>query len=454
MELKEPKRKRFSGKIQQSQSLPVIIESLSGITACNSLWPVYVGTFSGDSVIVNVRDEMSYLHNMGFFGKGSLSRGYPSFGETRKGIPPFIRERQWKRRKLWMDQLLSFTDLGCFDKLKDAENSNEKKSNKDSDAGKQNSHKDSAQSDNEEIQIIYTELDENITKGANALNKNKKIENKNKLSGTSKHNKNVDSIESKKLPDVNNETSREQKSHLDINMSSENKLLSVIENTSAVSSTVMNVMLGSSSTSQDNLPLSEQNISNQSNHVVVIDDSGSEDESLSQSPQPRLCAEPIKTAVETLNLTLEEAFFLSFGLGCLQVVDLQGIFLSLRGMWHLYKDSQPGFISSYITYHYFRSKGWVVKPGAKFGGNFLLYKKGPPFYHASYIVLIKEVKNKYNILQERRELTWIKIMGLNRIAETAGKISSEISVLTTFGATSVSRITQKQISRRMLKFWI
>lgn len=64
MELKEPKRKRFGGKIPHSQSLPVLVESISGITACNSLWPVYVGTFSGESVIVSNRDEMTSLYNM------------------------------------------------------------------------------------------------------------------------------------------------------------------------------------------------------------------------------------------------------------------------------------------------------------------------------------------------------------------------------------------------------
>lgn len=63
MELKQPKRKRFSGKVQ-SQSLPVLVESISGITASNSLWPVYIGTFSGDSVIISSRDEMTSLYNM------------------------------------------------------------------------------------------------------------------------------------------------------------------------------------------------------------------------------------------------------------------------------------------------------------------------------------------------------------------------------------------------------
>ena len=32
------------------------------------------------------------------------------------------------------------------------------------------------------------------------------------------------------------------------------------------------------------------------------------------------------------------------------------------------------------------TKGWVVRDGTKFGSDFLLYKHGPPFFHASYSV--------------------------------------------------------------------
>jgi tRNA-splicing endonuclease subunit Sen2 len=40
------------------------------------------------------------------------------------------------------------------------------------------------------------------------------------------------------------------------------------------------------------------------------------------------------------------------------------------------------FLLNYITYHHFRSLGWVVKSGIKFCIDFLLYKRGPAFSHA------------------------------------------------------------------------
>lgn len=103
--------------------------------------------------------------------------------------------------------------------------------------------------------------------------------------------------------------------------------------------------------------------------LLVLPDSDSDYEGYLNNVCPRLEKEqfPIR---ETLHLTLEEAFFLSFGLGCLQVIDLFGNCLSLGGMWQLFCKSQKDFIQKYVTYHYFRSKGWVVKPGIKFGGDF------------------------------------------------------------------------------------
>jgi tRNA-splicing endonuclease subunit Sen2 len=41
------------------------------------------------------------------------------------------------------------------------------------------------------------------------------------------------------------------------------------------------------------------------------------------------------------------------------------------------------FLVSYVTYHHFRSLGWVVKPGIKFAADWLLYRRGPVFSHSA-----------------------------------------------------------------------
>ncbi|KAK5747134.1 tRNA splicing endonuclease subunit sen2 [Elasticomyces elasticus] len=46
------------------------------------------------------------------------------------------------------------------------------------------------------------------------------------------------------------------------------------------------------------------------------------------------------------------------------------------------------FLLNYVVYHHFRSLGWVVRPGLKFGADYMLYNRGPVFSHAEFAVLI------------------------------------------------------------------
>ncbi|KAI9771535.1 MAG: hypothetical protein M1839_002778 [Geoglossum umbratile] len=105
---------------------------------------------------------------------------------------------------------------------------------------------------------------------------------------------------------------------------------------------------------------------------------------------------------EHLQLTLEEAFFLVFGLGVLDVVDPEtNIPISTPSLLHLFRNyshfppastliPQPDdqFMLSYVVYHHFRSLGWVVRSGIKFGVDLLLYNRGPVFSHAEFAVVI------------------------------------------------------------------
>lgn len=130
---------------------------------------------------------------------------------------------------------------------------------------------------------------------------------------------------------------------------------------------------------------------------------------------------------EHLQLTPEEAFFLTYALGALEVVhhDSDTTEISSPGVlptWYLVRlfvlhatsplpeeamqrlqstlshtsstisttpiapDNQ--FILRYVVYHHFRSLGWVVRPGIKFAVDFLLYLRGPAFHHAEFAIMI------------------------------------------------------------------
>ncbi|GBL88193.1 hypothetical protein AVEN_117783-1 [Araneus ventricosus] len=74
---------------------------------------------------------------------------------------------------------------------------------------------------------------------------------------------------------------------------------------------------------------------------------------------------------ESLQLNFQEAFFLSYGLGCLIVKDKDKL-LNLSALWTKFCELTPSgnFPVMYTAYHHFRSKGWIVKNGLKFGTDY------------------------------------------------------------------------------------
>ncbi|KAF1521673.1 tRNA-splicing endonuclease subunit Sen2, partial [Eudyptes sclateri] len=122
---------------------------------------------------------------------------------------------------------------------------------------------------------------------------------------------------------------------------------------------------------------------------------------------------------EYLQLSLEEAFFLVYALGCLSIYYGEEP-LTILKLWEVFSEVKPNFKTTYMAYHYFRSKGWVPKVGLKYGTDLLLYRKGPPFYHASYSVIAELVDDNFEG-SLRRPLSWKSLSGLNRTTVNASK---------------------------------
>jgi tRNA-splicing endonuclease subunit Sen2 len=137
--------------------------------------------------------------------------------------------------------------------------------------------------------------------------------------------------------------------------------------------------------------------------------------------------------LEHLQLTPEEAFFLTYVLGVLEIyegekqlppwylmrlycahasspVDSKAILHLQKGLPYLhlleqrntaaagYQSFQPDneFLLRYVVYHHFRSLGWVVRSGIKFAVDYLLYLRGPAFHHAEFgIQIIPSYSHKY-----------------------------------------------------------
>ncbi|XP_054472195.1 tRNA-splicing endonuclease subunit Sen2 [Anoplopoma fimbria] len=124
---------------------------------------------------------------------------------------------------------------------------------------------------------------------------------------------------------------------------------------------------------------------------------------------------------EYLQLSLEEAFFLVYSLGCLSVYQNQEP-LSIIQLWRTFRSLRPDFVSSFAAYQHCRSSGWVPKEGggAKYGVDLMLYRKGPPFYHASYSVVIERTDDAFRG-SALRPFSWRSLAALSRITSNVSK---------------------------------
>lgn len=149
--------------------------------------------------------------------------------------------------------------------------------------------------------------------------------------------------------------------------------------------------------------------------------------------------EPLETKnQEHLQLTLEEAFFLSYALGAISIFDPetkapianQDLLYLFRKTSYFPPQLNPAlspddpFMMNYVVYHHYRSLGWVVRPGIKFSVDYMLYNRGPVFSHAEFGVLIlpsysdpywtsDPFLEKYS--KEKQQRTWAWMSCINRV---------------------------------------
>ncbi|KAI1171078.1 hypothetical protein F4777DRAFT_72242 [Nemania sp. FL0916] len=140
---------------------------------------------------------------------------------------------------------------------------------------------------------------------------------------------------------------------------------------------------------------------------------------------------------EHLQLSPEEAFYLVFALGALSVIDpatgksmtTQNLFRLFCGLSYFPPSTsaiQPDdpFLVQYAAYHHFRSLGWVVRSGIKFGVDWLLYIGGPVFSHAEFTVtVVPAYTDPYWVSQGHRPAakSWHWLHAINRVQSHALK---------------------------------
>lgn len=101
--------------------------------------------------------------------------------------------------------------------------------------------------------------------------------------------------------------------------------------------------------------------------------------------------------LESLQLMPVEAIFLSYALPVIDI-PIPELMERLCGGTVEYETIHK-LITRYVAYHHYRSHGWCVRSGIKFGCDYILYKRGPPFQHAEFCIMVMDA-------EVPRDYTW------------------------------------------------
>ncbi|CAK8544302.1 unnamed protein product [Lathyrus sativus] len=97
-------------------------------------------------------------------------------------------------------------------------------------------------------------------------------------------------------------------------------------------------------------------------------------------------------------LTLEETFYLCYSLKCLKInVGAESGDSNDDELWHYCKSKNKAFPFFYKAYSHLRMKNWVVRSGAQYGVDFIVYRHHPALVHSEYGVLVLSHDNDDNL---------------------------------------------------------
>ncbi|KAH8656606.1 hypothetical protein BGZ60DRAFT_384537 [Tricladium varicosporioides] len=188
---------------------------------------------------------------------------------------------------------------------------------------------------------------------------------------------------------------------------------------------------------------------------------------------------------EHTQLTLEEAFFLSYSLGALTILDPatnlpisnKDLFTLFRQTSHFPPLSKPSispddpFMLNYIVYHHYRSLGWVPRSGIKFSVDLMLYMRGPVFTHAEFgVIILPSYSDPYwssttslqAYAKSKEQRTWAWMNCINRVISQVKKtlILAYVDIPKPMSAEEESKLGINEILQRykvrefVMKRWV
>ncbi|MEM0240184.1 MAG: tRNA-intron lyase [Candidatus Nezhaarchaeales archaeon] len=112
-----------------------------------------------------------------------------------------------------------------------------------------------------------------------------------------------------------------------------------------------------------------------------------------------------------LELSLIETYYLAEK-NRIKVVDKDGKEVSSRDLYDYAKKYYEDFDYRYRVYKDLREKGYVVRPGLKFGSMYAVYKYGPGIDHAPFLI---------HVMPRERSMDPIEIIRAGRLSHSVKK---------------------------------
>ncbi|RLF11145.1 MAG: tRNA-intron lyase [Thermoprotei archaeon] len=112
-----------------------------------------------------------------------------------------------------------------------------------------------------------------------------------------------------------------------------------------------------------------------------------------------------------LELSLLEAYYLAEK-GRITIVDQAGNEVSLKDFYEYAKKFYEDFEYRYKVYKDLRERGYVVRPGMKFGSMYAVYKYGPGIDHAPFLV---------HVMPMERSMDPVEIIRAGRLSHSVKK---------------------------------
>ncbi|XP_057437665.1 tRNA-splicing endonuclease subunit Sen2-1 [Lotus japonicus] len=133
--------------------------------------------------------------------------------------------------------------------------------------------------------------------------------------------------------------------------------------------------------------------------------------------------QPVRTVEKDqhlFQLSFEEAFFLCCSLKCLKIIRGDLGPQNDEELWHYMKSKKEAFPCFYKAYSHLRMKNWVVKSGAQYGVDFVVYRHHPARIHSEYGILVLSDEDKKDL--NGRLGVWSDAHCITRLLGSVAKI--------------------------------